>query len=485
VQPWKDELQHNVNIQFKIPLPSVANVDPSLHPVLVRPGQGDFYQGQDFRYSNAPTARDGRLGDRMVNSDWNLFAPRLGIAYSPSNKWSFRTGFGIFYSQETANSRFDLDRAMSGRLTQTPAVQERPSLTYQNFFSSASLPVQIPIGLVWGVIPDIGTPYSMMYLFNVQRQLGNNSTLEAGYNGVLHRHLQNQNNAAGLLPGITPPAARAPYPEFYNGIELTEGGGRGNYNGLAVKLSQRFKSGLTTLVSYTWSKALDDGSAIRGTLLTGQATGPMYPENPRCRRCEYGPSDFNTPARFVTSLLYELPFGKGKTFLTRGGVLNQVVGGWQTSTILTASSGRPLYLYAGYDAAGQVIVGNLDRIDTNGLDPYLPAGQQSANQWFNSKAFSNVQPGQFGNVGRNILTGPAVWSWDFSAIKNFPFTERQNLQFRFETFNLPNHPALGNPITTYNSPYFGQVRDTSTGGYPARGTAYDMRQLQFALKYIF
>jgi hypothetical protein len=324
-----------------------------------------------------------------------------------------------------------------------------------------------------------------MYLFNVQRQLGNSATLEAGYNGVLDRHLQNQNNGAGLLPGITAPQSRAPYPEYYNGIELTEGGGRGNYNGLAVKLSQRFKSGLTTLVSYTWSKALDDGSAIRGTLLTGQNAGAMYPEDPRCRRCERGPSDFNTPNRLVTSLIYDLPFGKGKSLLNRGGILNQVVGGWQTSTILTAASGRPLYLYSGFDYAGQVIVGNLDRINTTGIDPYLPADKQSANGWFNPAAFQNVTNGQYGNVGRNALTGPGVWDWDFSAIKNFPITERQSLQFRFETFNFPNHPALGNPITTYSSPYFGQIRDNVTSGFQVRGTAYDMRQLQFALKYIF
>ena len=491
VQPWKDDLQHEVNYQFKIPLPSVVNVDPSLHPVLVRAGTGDFYEGQDFRYTNALTARDGRLGDRLINTDWNLLAPRFGIAYSPSNKWSFRTGFGIFYSQETANSKFDLNRGLSGRASQVPALQALPSVTYQNFYSSAVLPVRIPVGLTWGVIPDIGTPYSMMYLFNIQRELGGNSTLEAGYNGVLDRHLQNQNNGAGLLPGISAAASRAPYPEYAPGIELTEGGGRGNYNGLAIKLSQRFKSGLTTLVSYTWSKALDDGSAIRGTLLTSQATGAMYPQDPRCRRCEYGPSDFNTPARLVTSLLYELPVGKGKSFLDRGGVLNQIVGGWQTSSIFTASSGRPLYVTAGWDAAGQVIVGNWDRLNETGADPYLPPDKQSANQWFNLAAFSNVKPGEFGNLGRNILTGPGVWNWDFSAIKNFSITERHSLQFRFETFNLPNHPALGNPITFWGTttqtpaPNFGQIRDTNTGGYATRGTAYDMRQLQFALKYIF
>jgi hypothetical protein len=500
VQPWKDSLQNEVNYQFKTGLPAAVNVDPSLHPVYVRVGQGDFYQGLDFRYVGAQTVRDGRLGDRLIATDWNLFAPRVGIAYSPSSKWSFRTGFGIFYSQESANSKFDLNRGTSGRASDVPNLGTVPTVTYLNFFSRAVLPVQLTPGLTWGVAPDIGTPYSMMYLFNIQRQLGSNTALEVGYNGVLDRHLQNQNNGAGLLPynapgvppGITAATARAPYPEYAAGIELTEGGGRGNYNGLGVKLSQRFQAGLTTLISYTWSKALDDGSAIRGTGITGAALGDMYPENPLCRKCEKGPSAFNTPARLVTSVLYDLPVGKGKSLLNRGGVLNQLVGGWQTGGIFTAQSGRPLYLFAGWDAAGQVIVGNQDRLNATGLDPYLPSDKQSANQWFNLAALTNLKAGQFGNVGRNILTGPSVWTLDFSAIKNFAITERQRVQLRIESFNTLNHPALGSPVTSWGgssptpAPNFGQIRDTVTGGtFFTPGTAYQMRQVQFALKYIF
>ncbi len=491
VQPWKDSLQNEVNYQFKIPLPSAVNVDPSLHPVLVRTGSGDFYDGVSFRYNGVQVARDGRLGDRLINTDWNLFAPRFGIAYSPSSNWSIRTGFGIFYSQESANSRFDLNRGLSGRASQVPNLQAVPTVSYANFYNSAILPVKLTPGLTWGVSPDIGTPYSMMYLFNIQRQFGSGTTLEVGYNGVASRHLQNQNNGAGLLPGITAAATRAPYPEFAAGIELTEGGGRASYNGLGVKLNQRFKSGLTTLISYTWSKALDDGSAIRGNSVNGTNSGDMYPENPRCRRCEKGPSAFNTPARLVASVLYELPVGKGKSFLNRGGMVNQVVGGWQVSGIFTTQSGRPLYPYAGWDAAGQVITGNLNRLNSTGADRYLPSDQQSAKQWFNLNAFSNVTAGQFGNMARNSLIGPGVWTLDFSAIKNFAITERQSLQFRLETFNTMNHVALGSPLTNWGgssptpSADFGRIRDTTLNGIFVRGTAYDMRQLQFALKYIF
>lgn len=480
VQPWKDTLQNNVNFQFRGPLPATPNVDQSLHPVYVRPGSGDFYEGVNFRYNGVQVARDGRLGDRTINTDLNNFAPRFGIAYSPSSKWSIRTGFGVFFSQETGNSKFDLNRGLTARSTELPDPRGVPTLTFRNFFNPALLPLRLDPGLTWSVDPGIATPYSMMYLFNLQRLLGSGTTIEVGYTGTLSRKLQSQVNKNGPVPGITAARLRAPYPIYAAGIEDTVGWGKGNYNAFAVKLSQRFRSGLTTLVSYTWSKALDDASAIRGT------TGDQYPQNPRCFHCEYAVSGFNTPVRFVTSLLYELPFGKGKSLLNRGGVLNAVVGGWQTSTIFTAQSGRPLNPI-GWDAAGQVIQPDGNRINATGADPYLPSDRRSANQWFNVPAFTNVTAGNFGTAGRNSLKGPAFWGMDISALKNFRVTEKQSLQLRIEAFNGLNHVALGSPnvrwgtTTQTPAPSFGQIRDTAT----ARGTAFDMRQMQFGLKYIF
>jgi hypothetical protein len=108
VQPWLDTMQNMTNFDFKVALPHAANVDPSLYPVYVRSGtNGNFYEGLNYLFVNStgtgqpgpiPVARDGRLGARMVNTDWNNFGPRVGIAYSPNSRWSFRTGFGIFYS---------------------------------------------------------------------------------------------------------------------------------------------------------------------------------------------------------------------------------------------------------------------------------------------------------------------------------------------------------------------------------------------------
>jgi hypothetical protein len=489
VQPWLDTMQNMTNFQFKGTLPHAANVDPSLYPVYVRAGNnGNFYDGLNYNYVNLTgvgqpgpvlVARDGRLGGRMVNTDYHNFAPRFGIAYSPTSNWSIRAGFGIFYSQETANSKFDVNRGTAGRLTDLPPTQVAPTLTYGNSFSTAILPVQLNPGLTWAIAQDIRTPTSMMFVFNVQRQLGSASTLEVGYQGVLDRHLQNQYNADAGIPGVAAAQTRVPFPMYSSGIELTEGWGTGRYNSLSTKLTQRFRAGLTTLVSFTWSKALDNGSAIRGT------TGDQYPENPYCiLSCEWGPSGFNTPLRFVTSILYELPFGRGKAFLNNSGFANAVVGGWQVTTIFTAQSGRPLNTVS-WDAGGQIVQPNSNRLNSTGIDPYNTS--PSANQWFNIAAFSNPVAGTFGNVQRNGLIGPSTWDADFSLFKNIHLTERHNVQFRMEGFNIFNHPALNSPIMTWGtttqtpSATFGEIRDQGS----TLGTAYNMRQIQFALKYIF
>jgi hypothetical protein len=319
----------------------------------------------------------------------------------------------------------------------------------------------------------------MMYLVNIQRQIANNSTLEVGYQGVQSRKLQNQENFNSPVPGVSATQLRAPYPMYSSGIEMTEGYGRGNYNGFSTKLSQRFQSGLTTLIAFTWSKALDNGSAIRGT-----ATD-TYPQNPYCAlACEYGPSAFNTPLRLVTSVLYELPFGRGKVLLNRSGVVQAVVGGWQVSTILTAQSGRPINTVS-WDSGGQVIQGIGDRLNSTGISPY--AAHPTANGYFNIAAFQNPAPGTFGNIQRNSLIGPSTWDEDFSVFKNVHFTERTNLQFRMEAFNVFNHPSLNSPSASWGgssatpAPSFGLIRDTAT----ALGTAYTMRQVQVAAKFTF
>ena len=474
-QPLWDKFGNSVNFQLRQPLPFGANEpDVNKHPVYVRTGTGNFYEGIDFRFTGpVQLARDGRLGKRLIKTDFNNYAPRLGIAFSPTSKWSIRTGFGMFFSQESKNSIFDMNRGLGGRASVVPDVQTVPVLGYTNFINASQLPVLLssPSGLTWGADSNLATTYTMSYLFNVQRTLGNNSTLEVGYTGNQSRKLAYLTNANGPVPGITPFRTRAPYPEW-QAIQFINGDGTANYNALSGKLTQRFGRNLTTLFSFTWSKALDENSAIRGT------GDDFTPQDPHCRRCERGPAGFNVPRRFVTSILYTLPFGKGRRYLNRGGVADQVLGGWQFSTITSVQDGSSITTRS-WDAAGQAIVP-----DGNRLHCVAGAAQVAADptpdRYFVPSAFSNPTAGQFGTCGRNNLIAPSQWNVDFSTLKDFRIRENHALQFRMEMFNAPNHPAWGRPNAQWGSANlapsinFGRIRSTS-----------QLRQNQFALKYYF
>ena len=490
-QPMLDVSGRGLNIQLNDSLANVANVaDMSKHPVLVRTGtNGNFYEGIDFRYqayyaaqgqtvSGSPAfqvARDGRLGSRLVKTDYNNFAPRLGIAYSPSSQWSVRAGFGIFYSQESKNSIFDLNRGLGGRTGRTPDnTYSAPNFGYTNFLNTSSLPVTLPVGLTWGVDYNLPTTYSLTYLLNVQRTLGKSTTLEAGYSGSQSRHLANLINAAQPLPGSTPIVTRLPYPEFgAAGIQFLKDDGVGNYNGFGAKVSQRFGSDLTTLFSYTWSKSLDDGSAIRGP------GNDFVAQDARCRACDYGYSAFDVPHRFVASVLYNLPFGKGRHFLNHGGIVNQVVGGWQVSTITTLQSGSTTET-ASWDSAGVVFSPNGNRTNCfAGVNQLMD--NPTAAQYYNPAAFYNTVAPEFGNCARNNLRGPKQVNIDFSTFKDFRIAERQALQFRLEMFNAPNHVELGTPNTGWGS----SNKAPSASFGTITSTRANMRQIQFALKYNF
>jgi hypothetical protein len=489
-QPLLDASGRGVNIQLNDSLPSIANVpEQSKHPVYVRTGSGDFYEGIDFRYqpyyvgqgqqvAGSPAlqvVRDGRLGSRLIATDYNNFAPRLGIAYSPSDRWVLRSGFGIFYSQESKNSIFDLNRGLGGRTGRTPDnTYSVPNFTYTNFLNASVLPVTLPVGLTWGADYHLPTTYSMTYLLNVQRTIGQATTIEAGYNGSLSRHTANLINAAQPLPGTTPIVTRLPYPEYgAAGIQFLKNDGVANYNGLGVKISQRFGANLTTLFAYTWSKALDDGSAIRGP------GNDFVAEDARCRHCDYGYSTFDIPHRFVTSILYSLPVGRGHQFLNHGGIANQVLGGWQVSTITTIQSGSTTET-SSWDSAGVVFSPNGNRTNCVAGASYT-FDNPTAAAWFNPAAFYNTVAPEFGNCARNNLRGPRQVNIDFATLKDFRIMEGHALQFRMEMFNAPNHVELGTPNTGWGS---SNKAPTSSFG-TITGTRASMRQIQFALKYNF
>ena len=211
-----------------------------------------------------------------------------------------------------------------------------PTLTYQNFINTSQLPVSFAPGLTWGADYNLRTTYSMQYLFNVQRTLGSNSTLEVGYTGNQGRKVAYLVNANAPLPGITTFDAREPYPEWH-GIQFLNGDGIGNYNAFSAQAHPALLA--------------QPDHAVQLHLVEGARREQRHPRHrlrlharepalPLLRLRSY--AGFNVPHRFVTSVLYTLPFGKGQQFLNHGGVVNQVVGGWQVSTITTIQSGTSI-----------------------------------------------------------------------------------------------------------------------------------------------
>jgi hypothetical protein len=323
----------------------------------------------------------------------------------------------------------------------------------------------------------------MQYLLNIQRQLTANLALEAGYLGGQSRHLQGFQDANQSIPGTVGSAvSRAPYPGFSN-IQYVHDGGVGNYNSLSVKITRRFHQGLSIIGSYTWAKSIDTTSGIRV-----QGFDTLYPQNSYCLACERGLSAFDTRQRIVTSVLYDLPVGKGRALDITNPVANTIIGGWQAGGILTFQSGMPGTLTIGGVDNASTAAGGYDRPNSTGVSPYLDNATPS--RYWNLDAYVEAPPGQFGNVGRNAIQGPGIIGFDAEVHKVFrmPHSERHALQFRFEAFNVMNHPNWSMPNLNILS---GAVRSGLAGTAAHQnfgvvtGTSVPMRQLQLGLKYSF
>src|SRR5689334_11807292 len=462
--PYHDKHDGAINVD----LPSLF--DPTHRPTLVRAGKGDFFQGLTFALGpEVQVARDGRLGSSLVNADYTNFAPRIGVAYSVGPKLTIRSGFGIFYATDIGNSSYDLARNLFVRRTAN-SDSNFPNLTLDNPFLSQGTPIVVaPLPL--GTFVGLRKPYVLQYLFNIQQQLTKDSVLEIGYAGSEGHKLAHYYGANFPLPGPGNVQSRRPYTEFAN-IFYMESGINSNYNALTAKLTQRFSHGLTSLVSYTFSKSIDNGSSVRAR--NGDAASEDQ-QNPYDMRAERGVSIFNSPHRFVTSFTYEPPIGKGKQWLSRGGVPRVILGDWQIGSIITAVTGYPFTITSGIDDAN---IGGNSTQRPNYLGTQLTplSGIQDPQQWFNPAAFARVTPFTFGNSGRDTIVGPGTFQWDFSALKSFPMpVEGHKLQFRFEAFNFPNRPNFSIPNSSLTGAAFGKITTT----------AVKMRELQLSLKYIF
>jgi hypothetical protein len=252
--------------------------------------------------------------------------------------------------------------------------------------------------------------------------------------------------------------AAAPYPAFGN-INLYDNFGRDWYNSFQLKVDKRFAKGLSYSVSYVFARDISNV----GNDVTAQPT--LYaPEN-----YDRGPSPLERRHILTISGVYELPFGRGRTF--GGGIpraADFILGGWQVSGIYNFVSGAPLT----FSVPGATLGNGVNARPNIVGDPHVP--NPSADLWFNPNAFASPPRYQFGNSGVGLLPGPSLATLDTNLAKNFQFSEKRYLQFRWEMFNAANRVNLGLPNTGLSTP--------TTGKILAAGEA---RQMQFGLKFVF
>jgi hypothetical protein len=305
----------------------------------------------------------------------------------------------------------------------------------------------------------------MQWNFGIAKQFNNSTTVNIDYVGSGSRRLDlgGYYNVA-LTPGPGDPVARQPYtyihPTYYD-----RSIGRGNYNALQFQFNRRFSGGLAYQVSYTYSKSIDIGSSGWYGVEGQSVQDPYHFNNDR------SVSGFDLTHVLSVNLLYELPIGKGKRFSTGNAAADYILGGWQINTITSARSGAPYNLSVSGDSAN---TGNTGYLRPNLVgDPHLD--NPTRQQYFNTAAFAAPAAFTFGNFGRYRLRASPVWNIDLSIFRQFRLGERRSIEFRAESFNLPNTAILDAPTGGRTDPNFGRVTRTVN----------TERSLQLGLKIIF
>jgi hypothetical protein len=438
-------------------------------------------------------ATSGSLFDRSrVHPNYHDFGPRIGLAYSFDNKTVVRSGYGISYTffnrPGSALEGINAPLALFGVINQSiPAGGAVPAnfLTTQNSFTtnisapSAFNPVNSNVDYVPANSP---WPYVQNWFLSVQRELFANTMVEVAYNGnrsidlpILADYNQAAPNAVGGTLGVQ---ARRPIPA-YGPITWVDPVGVNGYNGLSVRAEHRFTDGLYLLNSFTWGKAMGDSEQA---LEYYSGNYEANPQNIHNLAGEHGPSSFDVKLNHVTSIVYQLPFGRGRRWgSTINPWIDEVLGGWEFNSINTAHTGTPLNVFY-VPTTAQDVTGlsndyrgqEFQRPNVSG-SPAVQSRTQMLNSYFAGYTFT--QPpvnAPFGNLGRNAFRAPGFEQWDFAADKYFTIHEDIKLQFRSEFFNILNHTNFGIPDTRTTDSNFGQIRST----YPAR-------QIQFALKLLF
>ena len=383
---------------------------------------------------------------------YDIFLPRVGFAWSPNGSTVVRGGFGIYaftWSMDTYgqgvgfgnNSSGSANDASNGATAVTtlsgPGTNLQTGLPLPYISASRS-----PTAYNGQNVPynQYHTPVPKMdqWTLSVQRQLGTKMVAEIAYIGSHGAHLDfpvdiNQIPVSKL--SATDTNADRPYPQFGTLAGNTNNSGS-NYNSLQLQIQRRLTEGLSFNGSYTWSHFLDNQDSSGW----GGRGGTQTYQNAFDPAANYGNSNFDVRHSVKGSVVYELPVGRGRRFLSTNSVLDAVVGGWQTSATVVAHSGQPFTVVTtnntSFSKAGQQYPNVIG-------DPRV--SNPTISNWYNTAAFAQPANGTFGNERRNSLVGPHFSEVDFSLGKNFTIREGIGLQVRMDAYNILNHPSFSNP----------------------------------------
>lgn len=428
------------------------------------------------------------------NNNRNKLSPRVGVAYMLTGKTTLRGGYGLFWAPIPYGLQNTLGYAQSTPYVASNDGNATPAGILSNPFPNGLLPVA---GNSGGLLAGIGqsvnfidqfhrSPRIHQYSFDIQRQLPGGVAVLAGYVGTLSRHLVlgtgsvNINQLApefyslgGALnqsvenpfyvpggPGfigartMTRSQLLRPFPHFAAVNLINCDCNRARYDSLVIKAQKRLSGGLSFVSTWTWSKNMDASWGGPGNNLA--PNGAL--QNSYDIGAEYGLSIINTPHRWATAFTYELPFGKGRTWLTDNRALDLIAGGWSLNAVSVYQSGFPLAVTQQSNnnsligAAGQ-------RPNATGLDPKTGGPlHQRLDNYINRDAFSQTPQLAFGNVTRTIgVRGPGQANWDVSVFKTFTLHEQLKAQFRAEALNAFNTPLFRNPNMAFGNANFGRI----------------------------
>lgn len=473
-----------------------------------------YYEDQNRLSNYDPTtntiikARDGSLYDRaLVDPDRNNFGPRLGFAWNLNDKLVLRGGYGIGYSHFNRLGSADVLATNFPQITRANVTQDPslPRCTGNVFRDGCFRPTQdgypssLPNNVVLYIPRDSRTSYIQNWQLSIQHELTSNMLIDVAYvgNHALKMVLLADANQARPLTSaeLALPAAQRPTLDDrrpikgFKSISAVLPVAFSNYHALQFKFERRFSKGLYALNSFTWSKAIDNVSQV----LEEPAGNTGNPQNVYDIAADRGPGAYDQPFNNTTSVVWEVPVGRGRSYLADiPYILDAFIGGWTVSGINVMTSGQTVnlrYTPSPVTANLPSFLGGVALRPNLVGDPLLPKDERTIDRYFNAEAV-RLPPvtAPFGNAGRNIGRSPSFYQLDFGLQKSFalPFSEASRIEFRAEFFNILNKTNFGAPNGNASGIVFdANGRVTATGGFGQIRSAFPARQVQFALKISF